>query len=562
MLDFGKLDFGKLESGSNGIVHDVIVVGQGPVGQIVAGLLAARGHSVVGLEKHRTPYRLPRAVHLTAESLRTVDAIGAAVEWPRFAEAATGPADFLDADHDVLLRIPLEPGVPQGWPADLSLSQPDFEQVLRERVAELATLQVVSDADVVAVDDTPDGVVATHRDSRGRLSQVTARYLVACDGSNSFVRSARAIPMVDTGFNADWLVVDLRPSSPDGWDGSVFSAAAQVTQVCDPARPTTFVDSGPGRKRFEFMRVSGDDAEQLASPESAWSLLAPFGYTARNSTLEKNTLYTFRARWAGHWVDSRVLLAGDAAHQMPPMGGVGLVSGIRDAANLAWKLHLVLGGVADAALLDTYWTERSAHVESAISRSVDWGRLVCEIDPAAAARRDGMLRELGLAALPPPVPERLGVGVQPPAEMVDQRFVGTPSAHGRLRLPDGTVALADRLADGGFTLLFDGTRINAAAASELVATLPAALSVAAFLISDDGASRGAGSLVAGAVDVDGVYRERFADTGALLEVVRPDSYVYGLAADLDVAARLVRSLPAALCLPPSAVSPRAVAARA
>jgi 3-(3-hydroxy-phenyl)propionate hydroxylase len=98
-------------------------------------------------------------------------------------------------------------------------------------------------------------------------------------------------------------------------------------------------------------------------------------------------VYTFHGLVADQWRQGRVLLAGDAAHQMPPFLGQGMCSGMRDAANLAWKLDAVVHG-ADPALLDTYQAERAPHVRSIIESAVGFGRLICTTDPTVAAGRD------------------------------------------------------------------------------------------------------------------------------------------------------------------------------
>src|SRR3954471_22860124 len=104
--------------------------------------------------------------------------------------------------------------------------------------------------------------------------------------------------------------------------------------------------------------------------------------------MERHAVYTFQARVAERWQDGRVFLAGDAAHLMPPFAGQGMCSGIRDAANLAWKLDLVLTGRAGPDLLATYEEERRPSAVFAIDFSIELGKVICVPDPTEAAARD------------------------------------------------------------------------------------------------------------------------------------------------------------------------------
>jgi hypothetical protein len=145
--------------------------------------------------------------------------------------------------------------------------------------------------------------------------------------------------MTDLGFHYDWLVLDVIPHDQD-WVWSPLNL-----QVCDPGRPTTAVSGGPDRRRWEFMRLPGETVTGLNREDRTWQLLTPCDTQQGNATLERHTVLTFQARWAGTWHEGRVLVAGDAARQMPPFAGQGMCSGLRDAANLSWMLDLVLSGL-------------------------------------------------------------------------------------------------------------------------------------------------------------------------------------------------------------------------
>lgn len=140
-------------------------------------------------------------------------------------------------------------------------------------------------------------------------------------------------------------------------------------------------------------------------------------------------VYRFHGLVASRWRDGRALIAGDAAHQTPPFAGQGMCSGLRDAANLSWKLAAVLKGEAGEPLLDGYQAEREPHVRSAIELAIGMGRLVCMLDPHAAAARDaGMLaaRESGAPPLPP---------LQPPVFAAGCILPGAPGAGGMFPQP-------------------------------------------------------------------------------------------------------------------------------
>src|SRR5262249_51293778 len=149
--------------------------------------------------------------------------------------------------------------------------------------------------------------------------------------ANSVVRELAGVSMTDLGFSYEWLLCDVRLHEPRTF-------VPTNLQLCDPARPTTLVGSGPGRRRWEFMRLPEESSAEFDTVSTAWRLLVPHGVTPGTATLLRSGSYRSRAVWADQWRVGRVLLAGDAAHLMPPFAGQGMCSGIRDASNLAWKL--------------------------------------------------------------------------------------------------------------------------------------------------------------------------------------------------------------------------------
>jgi flavoprotein hydroxylase len=355
---------------------DVAIVGYGPVGATLAILLGQLGRSVVVLEKWPEPYPLPRAVHFDDEVGRIFQSCGVGDEVRRISE----PADIYEwrnASGTTLLRFGRLSDHPLGWPLSSMFNQPAFEALLEARAGELPTIEVRRGAEVDSL--APNDAGATVRTTDG--TELRARYVVGCDGANSTVRDRMALPVHDLGYFYDWLVVDVILDHARVFD-------PLNVQICDPARPTTVVSGGPGRRRWEFMRLPHESLDELNDERRAWNLLASWDVHPGNARLERHAVYTFRARYAEHWRAGRVLLAGDAAHLMPPFAGQGMCTGIRDAANLAWKLDLVLTGRAPDALLDTYEHERLPPARAAIEFSMELGKVICVPDAAEAAARD------------------------------------------------------------------------------------------------------------------------------------------------------------------------------
>jgi len=367
------------------MLFDVAVIGLGPVGGTVAGLLSRYGLTVAVLEREAAPYPLPRAVHFDAECMRVFDAIGISEEVDRDCLVSTG-MKFVNADGQLLVDWPRPDGIgPQGWHLSYRFHQPDLERTLRRFLADQTNVSVRSRCEVYAIEDQGSHVTVRFEDlSCGMLESVDAAYVIGADGARSLVRRLIGSEMADLGLHERWLVFDAllkRPWSVLG-DHSV--------QFCDPSRPATYVRGVGNRRRFEIMLLPGEDAAEIARPESVWSLIEKW-MGPEDADLERAAVYTFHAVVAQRWRMGRLLLAGDAAHQTPPFLGQGLCAGIRDAANLAWKLAAVLRHGAADTLLDTYQQERAPHVSEYIRLAVELGRIIQARDPQEAAERDRTL---------------------------------------------------------------------------------------------------------------------------------------------------------------------------
>ena len=194
---------------------DVVIVGCGPAGAMLANLLGLQGIGTLMLEREAEIYCLPRAVHFDDEAMRLVQTVGLADAMQPLVHVSPG-MKFLDDTGRLLLDWPRpsEPG-PQGWHASYRFHQPEFERVLRDGLARFPSVSLKLRSEVFALDQEADAVVVRYADlSTGGLVNCRARYVVGCEGARSLVRRVIGAPMADLGFHERWLVLDALLKRP------------------------------------------------------------------------------------------------------------------------------------------------------------------------------------------------------------------------------------------------------------------------------------------------------------------------------------------------------------
>jgi 3-(3-hydroxy-phenyl)propionate hydroxylase len=357
---------------------DVLVVGLGPTGDVLSALLAQEGQSVIALDREADLYPVSRAAVFDHEIMRIFQSIGVAEP---IAEVCRAPGryEFVTANGDVLLDFELADHMPvSGWAESYVLHQPTVERVLRNRMCALG-VDMRLGARLTSLTQDQDGVTC-QIDGPDGPSTLRTRYTIGCDGASSRVRDQLGIGLFDYSFDEPWLVLDATTDTPG-------DLPYRLMQICDPRRPVTYLKMAANRYRWEFMIKPGEDPAELSSDAGIRRLLEPWDCFDRLN-IERRAVYRFHGLVAEQWRKGRVLLAGDAAHQMPPFAGQGMCAGIRDAANLAWKLAAHARGEAGDSVLDTYQSEREGHVRAVIETAIAMGRVVCMIEPQAAAGRD------------------------------------------------------------------------------------------------------------------------------------------------------------------------------
>ena len=329
---------------------DVCIIGYGPVGSALANLLGMSGLRVVVLEREPSVYHLPRAVALDGEGMRLVQTIGLAAQLLPLLSVSRN-IRHVSADGKLLLLISRGGIGPEGWNNAYRFYQPEFETVLRKGVARFASVDVRLRCEAFALDEFGDYVGVRYENlAAGELAQITARYVVGCDGARSTVRRFMGAALQDLRSHERWIVLDMILDQPPRGVPEAADETGRVVdaiQYCDPSRPTTFVPMPGKRHRWEFMLMPGDDPATITKPEQIYEMLRPWRIDPATSVIERAVVYTFHSALSTRWRRGRMLLSGDAAHQMPPFLGQGMCSGLRDAANFC--LEAVRGDQARRA---------------------------------------------------------------------------------------------------------------------------------------------------------------------------------------------------------------------
>lgn len=486
--------------------YDIAIVGYGPTGMALAGLLAQYGRKVVIFERYSGLYNMPRAAAFDDETMRTFQKLGMAEKVLAGTNIQQGYV-WVNGEGETLLDIEYDNPSKCGWPAQYMMYQPYLEEVFDRHVKSTPGVDVRQGTTVYDITQNSDQVSVGTRLEDGSEKKVTAKYVVGCDGGSSFVRSKLNSEVDDYNFFENWLVCDFEMNK-------TVQGLPSFQQVCNPDQPIAIVNIGPNHHRFSF-RVEGDaDKEELVKPENVWARVTEY-FGPEDAKLIRVANYTFLSLIVDSWKKDRILLAGDAAHQMPPFLAQGMVSGIRDARNLAWKLDLVLSGHRED-ILDSYQSEREAHVRNITEKAIELGRVQTMRDPVAAKVRDEKMIAARKANQKPDkleYPPLKGGLIFNYGDLLPQGIV---SSNKRTALFDEIMGSEWLVITSSRDALSDISTDNLQKWKSLGGT-QAVFSIANMYGGSD------------LSDTGGVYTRWFADTNCVAAIVRPDSYVYGTA---------------------------------
>jgi 3-(3-hydroxy-phenyl)propionate hydroxylase len=429
---------------------DVVVVGAGPVGLTLANILGLQGVRTLVVDERATLIDYPRGVGLDDESLRTFQAIGL-VDRILPHTVPNQILRFVDAKRRVLAEM-APPDARFGWPKRNGFVQPLVDAELLSGLDRFEHVDVWWGRPMTSCTET-DGAVTVELDGEAGRKNLRARYVVGCDGGRSTTRRLMGVSFDGTTSPTRWLVVDVA-NDPLGHPNSEVGA--------DPRRPYASISIAHGIRRFEFMIHANETDEQAEDPAFLSRMLASLVPHPDRVDVIRHRVYTHHSRIAGTFRRGRLLLAGDAAHLMPVWQGQGYNSGIRDAANLGWKLAAVVSGYAEDALLDTYDVERRKHARAMIDLSTMVGRVISPTNRRVAAARDLLVRSasivpslkryvLEMRFKPMPRYEQ-GAVVHSEPRRTDSP-VGTLFVQPRVDTREHQNALLDDVLGGGFAIL-------------------------------------------------------------------------------------------------------------
>ncbi|MAK54784.1 MAG: hypothetical protein CML17_02865, partial [Pusillimonas sp.] len=421
-----------------------------------------------------------------------------------------------------------------GWAPNYVFNQPELERVLRNRLSQQKEAHVFLEAEVLdSGQDSDMAWVDVKLSGEATVRRFTATYLVACDGGGSPIRKRLGIELEDLGFDEAWLVIDAIVN-----DEKLSQLPDTQVQYCEPQRPCTFV-VGPGNhRRWEVMLLPGEQSSGDYPEAVLWPLLSRW-LKPGEGRLWRHAAYRFHGLVARKWREGRILLAGDAAHMTPPFMAQGMVQGMRDALNLAWKFECIFKHKVGEALLDSYQAERHPHVVATTRAAMELGRIICERDPQKARQRDADLRAKQGGVIKTTIRQNMIPGLASGLIHTTAPGAGELFPQPRVTFNENgarrTVWL-DTLAQSRTCLLAVGQPSDAEC-KRLQAMAKRIQAALVFIVSDGGTALAQAGLQ---VEEQGaVMAPWLASLGCRYVVARPDHYVYGAAPDLDELEQMV-----------------------
>lgn len=364
--------------------YDVAIVGYGPAGVTAANFLGQLGVEVVVIERDASIYSRARAIATDEEVIRIWQRLGVA-ERLKQDMLTEKPLEFVDhTGRSFLNFLPAPRG--NGHPTQLFIYQPALEQVLRDGVDRCPNVEVLLQHECLRTRQDDNGVELLIADlGVDAFKRVRASYVIAADGGSSPTRGLLGIGFEGRTYEDRWVVIDTEVINE-------WPTHDRLRFHCNPERPAVDCPTPLGHHRWEFPVLPGEDEKELVTDTAVWRLLNAQGITADEVEILRAVVYSHHVRFADRWRVGRIFLAGDAAHVMPPWIGQGMAAGVRDVANLCWKIAAVVTGSLPESVLDSYEVERQPHVRKVTEAAVFFGRVITERRRPVTAARNASFR--------------------------------------------------------------------------------------------------------------------------------------------------------------------------
>ena len=480
--------------------YDVAVIGLGPVGSFAALLLEKRGLKVLAIDKDKEIYSLPRAVSISDQGLRMTQEIGIEDVYINNS-TEVGGAGFVDKDLNFIGgAIDLKGfATPNGWAPMRFFHQPFTDQEIRKRLG-ATSITTLLQHEILKIKERENDVLFSVKNLENSSEiEYTAKYLIGADGGSSSVRKLLKITQEDLDYNRDWVVVDAELTVPNRLDDKAI-------QVCDPERIGTFIPAHLPFRRWEFIIYDDEDKNDFQEDEKIQKLIARW-LNPKEYKIIRKAIYQFHSVLADDFRKGNCFLIGDAAHQNPPFMGEGMMSGYRDAFNLAWKISYVLNNGFSDSLLDSYQEERRPHAKFVVENSAGIGELMeayAKADDVSDVPEELVAKGYGSFVLP-----NLDAGLFFGGKAIDSMAAGQlfPQI---VTYEDGQITeRRDHLFGDGFTLISQNDIVICDEHREFLSKLNST-----YLVLDE------------EIILSNPWVKGFLELGDTF-IVRPDKYIYG-----------------------------------
>ncbi|XP_062521056.1 3-(3-hydroxy-phenyl)propionate/3-hydroxycinnamic acid hydroxylase-like [Corticium candelabrum] len=393
--------------------YDVIIVGLGPVGAVAANLMGSYGVRTLVLEKEQEIYKGPRAVAIDSETTR----IFGMIDLDDWLDKHVGKAEYQilsgpEGRGWTIMDVP-RPALEFGYSKIGFFYQPTVESTLRDNLEKYPSVLVWLGYHVVGVAEGSNGIVHVKTKFIGGMNEevYTCKYLLACDGGRSSVRKLLKLKYKGSANPESWLVLDVSSKNEE-----LHRKLSKCTYVIAGRNPYIHIPLPESCHRFEFLLNDNDDPQSLTQVDRVEELLGSIGVDVSDLVFHRRIIYKFHLRSAERMNVGHTFLLGDAAHCLPPFrgqGSTGMCCGIRDAANLCWKIALFVNGTLQPGsvvrkpllsstsgnevtpgqvyfdrLASSYHKERSPHVELMMRHALLYGSLTKLRNPIATFVRD------------------------------------------------------------------------------------------------------------------------------------------------------------------------------